>query len=183
MNRGASKGFTLIEMMVVLIIVTVVLTIGLPAYHGFGARNALKAAAEGVASSLHYARSESILRGEGSEVTVVFDTDGGDDWCYGMTTATTCDCAVIDPTASDACIVQHSGEDILRVVDSDKFSGKVNLTTVTLPSNLVSFTAVRGLGDAGTVSLVANGQQIDVAVSAVGRIRVCSDGSLGYPSC
>lgn len=170
-------------MMIVTIILTIMMTIGLPTYDGFAARNRLKSVAESLSSDFHYARSESILRGVGSEVSVVFSTDGGTDWCYGMTTEASCDCGVSDPADPDACTLEQSGEDVLRVFDSEEFRDTVLLSGVTFPDDTAKFTAVRGLGEPGQVSLVADGQQVNVSLSATGQVRICSDSPLGYLSC
>ena len=174
----------MIELMLVLAIMAGLLTLALPSFNGYLERNRLKAAAEGLSSDLHYARSESLLRDSGSEMTVSFTTDGSNTWCYGMTTAASCDCTVSDPNSPSACLVEVAGEDVLRVVESDDFQGTVNMPTVTLPSNEANFTGIRALVDSGIISLQANNQQVDVNLTAVGRVRICSDAKiLGYPSC
>ena len=183
MKSKASAGFTLIELMVAVAVLAVLLGVALPGMAGYNERNRLKSVAEGLVSDLALARTEAIMRGPGSTFNLSFTTDGASQWCYGLTTNASCDCTVADPTDANACVVNSSGEDVLRVVDSANFQSDVQMTAVTFTGNKVNFNSTRGMADAGQVSFDAAGKQIDVEVTALGSIRICSSSDLGYSGC
>jgi type IV fimbrial biogenesis protein FimT len=58
------RGFTLVELLVVLAVGSILLAIALPGYGFLANTNRLTAATNSLVSALHYARSESIKRGE-----------------------------------------------------------------------------------------------------------------------
>lgn len=177
------KGFTLIESMLVLSIIALLLSIGLPSFNGFMERNRLRAAVEGLSVDLHWARSEAVMRGPSGTMNVNFVTNGSNAWCYGFTTDTDCDCRITDVADSDACVVAVSETDVLKRMLSTEYQGDVRMTSVTFASNTAGFTAVRGLSNTGQVVLAANDNTVSVQLTALGRIRVCSDSPLGYPAC
>lgn len=75
--RSMSRGFTLIEMMVVVTIAAVMLGLGLPSFKSFIAGQRVKTAAADFASAAVYARSEAIKRN--AEVGVVAAAGGWKD--------------------------------------------------------------------------------------------------------
>lgn len=75
--RSMSRGFTLIEMMVVVAIAAVMLGLGLPSFKSFIAGQRVKTAASDFASAAVYARSEAIKRN--AEVGVVAAASGWKD--------------------------------------------------------------------------------------------------------
>jgi type IV fimbrial biogenesis protein FimT len=72
-----SRGFTLIELMVVVAIAAVLLAIGVPSFKSFIAGQRVKAAASDFATAAVFARSEAIKRN--AEVGVVAATTGWKD--------------------------------------------------------------------------------------------------------
>ena len=61
MNRAAD-GFTVIELMAVVLITAVLLTLAVPAFLDLLARRRLEGAANELSTDLHYARSEAVSR-------------------------------------------------------------------------------------------------------------------------
>lgn len=181
--RQVNNGFTIIEMMIVILIIGVLLTIGIPSFQGYMERNRLKSAAEGLVTDLHFARSEAILRGPSGAVNVVFLTDGSTRWCYGMTTEAACDCRIADATNANACVLEIAGSDTLKRVVSTEYQGDVSMASVSFAGSTAGFTARRGLTNAGVVQFTADGNTINVGMTALGVIRVCSPSSIGYPAC
>ena len=88
-----ARGFTLVEMMVVLIIVAVLLTVALPSFSVLTYRTKLKSYANEVVTSVYLARSEAIKRNADMTLCVAEETDltckGGGSWEQGW--------VVIDP--------------------------------------------------------------------------------------
>lgn len=100
----ADKGFTLIELMVVIAVVAVLLTIAAPSYQKLIERNRLKEASQALKSDLQFARMEAIKRSRNIFFDRDVDADGA--WCYGIGTVT-CDCNQADDTAVDYCDIKR----------------------------------------------------------------------------
>lgn len=162
------QGFTLIEVMIVVVIAGVLLTLAVPSFRETMDRNRLKAAVENLNGDLQFARSEAIKRNR--PVRLVFTrSNGGATWCYGMKENATCDCTVTDPTAVNYCEI----DDIKKVVSDADFPG-VSITSVPAGSSL-SFSPLRGTVIDGNTTLQSDlGKQILVKVYSTGRIRMCS---------
>jgi prepilin-type N-terminal cleavage/methylation domain-containing protein len=84
-THGASNGFTLIELMIVLVIVAIGVALALPTWGTIVEKRRLTFAMEEVASLLNFAQTEAIKRNE--EVTVSWNSQGGHNrnWCIGIT--------------------------------------------------------------------------------------------------
>lgn len=77
-------GYTLIEVMVVVAILGILLTVGVPAFEGMLRSNRLSAAASALQVSLSLARSEAVKRGSDARVTLAANTAVGT-WTEGWT--------------------------------------------------------------------------------------------------
>ena len=101
----ASKGFTLIELMVTISVMAILLAIAIPSFNEFRQRAALRGAADQIVTFWGDARFEALKRNR--LVNVGFRTDGAR-FCLGARTVTspiaaaTCDCfAVVNPAVAD----------------------------------------------------------------------------------
>lgn len=74
------KGFTLIELMITIALLAILLFVAVPNFSGFVASSRLTASKELLISSIAFARSEAIKRGE--DITVC-RRDASDDTCDG----------------------------------------------------------------------------------------------------
>ena len=79
-RRGAA-GFTLVELLVVLLVGSILLGLGIPAMQGLIADNQMNAVTDNFASALNSARSEAGKLG----VPVALSTTGGQNWGSGWT--------------------------------------------------------------------------------------------------
>lgn len=109
MSTRRNKGFTLIELMVVLVVMVVTLLIALPSFTAFNHRQKVRGAADGVLSVWNDARFEAAKR----NVNVKFGyRTSGSDFCVGAATTTNpndttpCDCTSATPS-SDTCDVSR----------------------------------------------------------------------------
>lgn len=83
-RRYASRGVTLVEMLVVMGIVGILMAIGIPSYKYVTNANRISAEINGLLGDLQYARSEAIK--EGQTVSVCVSNDQAT--CVGVTTTT-----------------------------------------------------------------------------------------------
>jgi len=85
-----NSGFTLIELMIVVVLLAIIATIAVPSFQGLIESNRLKSTTNNVLGILNYARSEAVRRGEpvavkasGSGLNdgleVVYTDDGGNE--------------------------------------------------------------------------------------------------------
>lgn len=79
------RGFTLIELMVVVALAALLLGLGVPSFTGFIATQRLKTAASDFSMSAVFARSEAIKRN--ADVTVTAVSGGAGGWKDGWTVA------------------------------------------------------------------------------------------------
>ena len=62
MRYRRTKGFTIVELMITLLVAAVILGVGVPNFQEFVANNRMAAAANDLVSSLHLARTEAVKR-------------------------------------------------------------------------------------------------------------------------
>lgn len=176
MATRAPKGFTLVEVLVVVAILGILATLAAPSFTSFIDSYRVKRAADTLSAFLVNTKSEAIK--QNATVRSVFKSSGGGaTWCAGMTTASTCDC-----TLDTSCLI--NGAD--RRVRGSNFRGIV----LTSPADgaMFSFTPLRGTVNSGNAQVQsAGGSQIRVVVTGTGRIRLCSPSGTGniggYPVC
>ncbi len=170
-------GLSLIELLVTMGLLALLLAIGIPSFQGSQERARLRNGAEAVYSLLQFARSEAIKQYRDLFVVVSAGEAGpaGDGWCLAIANDLDCDCAV-----AGAC--QYGGVDQQEhSLTSERFPG------VALASNRASYRFERKLGKCttpGTLRLSgADASRINIRVSSLGRVALCSDDFLGLPKC
>jgi len=188
------SGFTLIELMITLIIVSILLTVGIPSLKSFMQGNQLVASTNELISAFHVARSEAIKLNtnvticESSNGTscstagtdkwedgwIVFvDGDGGADQAG---TGVACD---DDNTGTDCLLRSHAGftDNQLTVADVNDISS-FTFNSRGLPRNAA------GASQSGTFSLCSldsSGNTINsraVVLSLSGRVRVSDNAAV-----
>ena len=171
-QQNAGGGFTLLELLIVVSVLTILLAIAIPSMQALLTRNHLKAAAQALAEDLQWTRSESIARNQ--MLRVVFDMNH---WCYGIdedASATAhCDCR-LSPGETGACS--------LKQVSGAAFPG-IDLTGTFIATR---FEPRRATAINGSLTLTAaTGPALRVVLSRLGRVRICSlaDSVAGYEPC
>lgn len=113
------NGFTLMELMIVVVIIGIMASIVMPSISSFRDKQRIIDAAEAVYSQLVYARSEAISRSD--NVFVNFSTNGTTTWAMGMRTTTGCNPNQTDSTQADACyLVVDDGDGTLDLATDPK---------------------------------------------------------------
>jgi type IV fimbrial biogenesis protein FimT len=168
MSRTVPRGFTIIELMTVLIIAAVLLAIAAPSFTGMLERRRLEGQANELVIDLSYAKSEAVQRGR----HVVLLTGGGGScytiaaWTEPATRTGACNCAN-GPGAS--CTPAVPGATDPRELKTVTLANTVTLT------NGVSFDfePVRGALQPATAASAAvslGGRSYNISVAANGRV-------------
>ncbi|MEZ5564473.1 MAG: GspH/FimT family pseudopilin [Gammaproteobacteria bacterium] len=177
------RGFSLIELMVVLAVAAIALGLGVPAFTSVFANNRMSAATNDLVSSLHAARAEAITR----QVTVTLcPTPDGATACVAGGNLAQGWTAFIDRNANatidadEVVLQQHSGlspELIAGFTTSPagapgyiSFAGDGAIGTPTLPDSLRELQLCDSRGDVDTGGGVAAGRWIQL--HATGRIEL-----------
>lgn len=172
MRCTLSQGLTLIELMATLVVLAVLAVSAAPSLLDLLDRQRLRGAAENLRGDLLLARAEALRRN--TPVSVAFRTGGADGgWCYALSDAGPCDCRT-----HDACLIAGAPA---HVAAAERFR-RIGLST-NLRLGAATFQPARGTVNAGTVTLTAGAREVDVVLSALGRVRLCSDTLGGYPPC
>ncbi|WP_457427789.1 pilus assembly FimT family protein [Roseateles sp. P5_E7] len=93
MTARPSQGFTLIEVAFVMAVLAIVLSVAVPTYSSYLARQRLRHVAELLEMDLRRARTLSVE--EGRNVYVSFQS--GPQWCWGSSRQAPCNCATGQP--------------------------------------------------------------------------------------
>jgi type IV fimbrial biogenesis protein FimT len=86
MNMERENGFTLLELLVTIVVVSILLATGVPSFMEFIKNNRLSAQANNLVISIQAARSEAVKRGSGAVICASSDQatcSGSDDWTTG----------------------------------------------------------------------------------------------------
>lgn len=162
------RGFTLIELMVVVALVAIVLSLAAPSFTGTLARKRLEGVATELSTDIQYARSEAAQRN--AAVGIVFGTN-----CYTV--------YLVGTAAATGCAALGTGGSSLK--DVTVTGGTTVAFTPTTSGAFIAFDPVRGMATdaaAGTTDLSgvvalansAGNWQIQARVTRVGRVKLCS---------
>ena len=165
--RAAQRGFTLIELMIVVTLVAVLISLTAPSFTRMLARGKLEGAAGELVTDLQYARSEAVARN--AQVAIYTGAN-----CYTV--------YQVIGAAATGCAALGTGVAIKSVTLADQ-----GITTAATPANTV-FEPIRGSSVAGdnriTLTLTAAGSTLSADVKAVGRVKLCTEnGFTGVPAC
>lgn len=117
-SRKQTSGFTIIELLIVMIIVAIGVALAVPSYKAIIEKRRLTAATEDIAAFMKYAHSESIKRND--DVIVNIRRTDATTWCVGATLGrTACNCYETDTTAATFCEIEDVPQ---RIVQADVIS-------------------------------------------------------------
>jgi len=161
------KGFTLIELVVTIVIISILAVASVPLLTHVLNQNKVKAAAEGF---VQYARlSHSAANERQQDVYLVVQT--GSNWCYGINTGNgSCTCG-----ASNTCNLGSS-----KVAN---YPG-VSISITGFTGGSIYFDSIRALpSEASTITFQKGNESIQVSISRLGNIALCGTNVSGYPTC
>ena len=161
--RSRISGFTLMELIITILVMTILLGIGVPSYMQFKEDNTLQGAAQALYSDIQFARSEAIKRNTDDVVVHLFQT--GNNWCYQVSDNPDCD----DCGDSDCDI---HGDGILRGVI---WSGYPNVSMASNTSS-VTIQSQRAVMNSNRIifSYGQTGKEIEVRTTPLGRVFMCT---------
>lgn len=169
-----SKGFTLIELIISLVILAVIVAIANASYRGILANQALAHRAEQIYYTLQLARTEAVKRNK--KIYVHF-CQQQQIWKMGISDLSSCDCFVANSCNLDGI------EKVQAITDGDVLF--INNGDITFTSLQASYNTLRFSVNSGTITLSNNQQKSLAVVQSAMRLRICAPGEsqLGYSKC
>jgi len=169
------RGFTILELMIVLVISAIGVALAVPTYQGVMQRRETTAQAEGLAAFVAFAQGEAIKNNRLISVHLTYTDEKN--WCFGAIEGNApCDCEETTTTEADYCSL-NGVEKIFRSPENTR-------SRMTIPSadRTLVFDPVRGTMTAAgldtdhNVRLVSDDDKwfLRVDVEVTGRITVCS---------
>jgi type IV fimbrial biogenesis protein FimT len=174
---GRSRGFSLIELMTIVVVTGIVVTAALPSLAGWVDDQRLRGTAGELAADLQHARLEAVLRNENVRWSVQAESEGAACYLVHTGAAGACRC---EPSGAARC---DAPAEALKAVPLATDRG----LALQASASSVLFAAEHGTATpAATLRLSGrDGRAVQHVVNVMGRVRTCSpQGQLtGYRSC
>lgn len=171
------KGITLLEVLISLAVLAVLAVAAIPYFLDYLKYYQTKSAAENFYHFVQKTRSEAVQ--SGSAVNIVFQTGTGSAWCYGATTAATCDCQ----TAASCNMGQKTGEEHPYVVMSlDGLDTGPGVGDVTISASRGS--ANKSGSVLFTTTSPVDTYEVKIGINRLGTTSICANKEMGgYKQC
>jgi type IV fimbrial biogenesis protein FimT len=168
LGRSARRGFTLVEMLIVLTIVIVLTLLAMPSLLSTNQENNTTMTAQNLYYALQFARSQALK----SNSTVYVNFQTGTNWCYGINVGSNCTCSL-----ANSCSFQTV---------TAPASEATSLSATGLSSGSLTFEPTHGAaGQKSIVTFTANTSAVAMAVEVMvmGDSLLCSTTIGGYSAC
>ena len=170
---ATNKGFTLIELMIVIGVVAIISSLALPSYRSIIEKRQVTSGAQQVGAFISAAQLEAVKRNENVTVSYVYTDET--DWCIGMVIDdTNCTCSA--DTDSNTCKID--GTDRVLIPDNLNFSdalqgvdGNDGFVIDPVRGMLVDFTNVTSFQ---FVSQPEETFALNARIGPTGRVSICS---------
>lgn len=174
MNKNKAFGFTLMELLLSIAILSVMAGVAMPIYSEMTTKTNLASESQKILQYLTYARSEAVKNN--TDVTLSFTT--GADWCFGLSNTGACDC-----TVANSCKINTLEKKINK-------SGNASFSlAVDAAIQNANFDPQRGMLEKtnapanGTITLSDSDYSTTIDINVLGRPDICSDSLGTYKSC
>ena len=168
-------GFTLIEAMLVMAVLTILLAVGVPNYQQFRKDHELIGAAYAVYGDIQLARTEA-TKTNSNDIRIYVFSGSGTDWCYRITDR--------DSSTCDACnaTCDIGGDGLTRGNDYTNFASTSMVTTSGSISTINIENRRTGLNpDGDHITFTLDDRQIEIALSPIGTARICTPSGTSLP--
>jgi type IV fimbrial biogenesis protein FimT len=184
---NSNRGFTVVELMVVIAVAAIGITLAVPSFRDIIERKAAGGAAEAAYEQLQLAKSQAVKRSK--PILVDFNVNGTD-WAIGFTDKLA-GCNAEDTTGANTCTVDFDNDAgtadnfLMRIQGSDfknitmsqevAFANSAALTggCTGAPAGTACFDFVRGLARTGEYNFDSANYKLRVQVTMLGNINVC----------
>ena len=156
-SRAAARGFTLIELMVVVTLVAILTTVAAPSISQQIANFRVRSAADGIVNGLNIARAEAARRNSPAAFTL---NSGGAGWSVAQ--------------VSPATAIQSRGNGDTSRLTVTSSTGSLAVTF--LPTGIVNTTAPPRLEQITISSTVPNTNSRQINILGGGLVRMCDPG-------
>jgi Tfp pilus assembly protein FimT len=168
------RGFTVIELTVIMSVVVMILAMAVPSFTEYLDRRRLESATETIYTQLKHAHAQSLRK----RVTVYASFNPGATWCLGLSDSRSCNCTISNDCQLDS--VENVIQGTSQKIDSLAVSG------MSLAGGIgtLQIDGVRGtLTNAGSLTLSRNNKTVVLTMNVAGLINRCSTSISSYPSC
>ena len=168
------KGFTLTELIMTILIMSIVIAISIGSYQGLLADQALSHRAKQVFYTLQLAKTEAIKRNQ--KVYVQF-CQLQSTWKMGMSHIAGCDCFTENSCQIDGI------EKIQDLADGEKIF--IDQDDIHFSNSQASYGTLRFSVETGSITLVNSEKKALSIIQSAMRLRVCApdEAQLGYKKC
>lgn len=200
-NRKRTFGFTIVELMIVMVIVAIGISLAIPTFRSVREKRQLTSAAESVAAFMNLAQSAAVKFDR--DITINLQRTSFNNWCVGATTgATACDCTENDTGAADFCaingverrirhadVVPNAGYQLLKEIDvNDAASADSDITFDPVRGTLLGLQTVSLQMHTNTGTGSDKEYQLNVNLLPTGDVSICSDSGAkmllkSFPTC